>query len=1013
NNENRPVYEIDENHVYDESIPIILDTDPVIASAVVNPVLRRIINNVAALWRRGSTGGGHTEEVYVTGGAANAYTLTVPEPVPNSFLVQFHAAQTTEAINININGQGNRRIFASGTASPPASLLRVNSIWRVVDNGAALILVGGSQPLTTTQAQAEAGTFTGITLWTAQRVRQAINAVTNLISARVDSLESVVQGITTGKITLDPESPRPSLESITDPQAYTLYIVGTAPPEFFMHINGVWKSLGNPVDMSGLLRPATPTELGAVLLSNRTGSAAGSSVRALAVIEVVDAGVVDANAFLSEGIWVFFNISEAINFPAVVNWVGTNSAAQARLEVRRGHLNSNLGTRHTLTSGGGRSFTRRCMNEAGTTWTPWETHLTDARLTHQIPSDWNDLVDPGEYLFNGSVAAFRAALHGPDISPELTSGTIRCHTRVILTSTSGILQISTFHGPVSAGAVLQLLRSRDSVSWADWIRVATSNSLSRVWHSQMRHLTSLADNTQVYIANAGGGTADKRIAIPAFDPEKDVGRIFNWSMVNANSAVSPNLQVNQGAADVRQSIWYLGRLLTHTAPNRLVDIMPPGTIAPTIWDGERFQLLASPGENTEIPMVSSSSSHSSSAKAFSPSPDNFGETMPVNFVFAMRLNAGNTAAGLDATGFDAVGLPGSIPVRHLDGSIPTDRDGRTGTAIAGYHFVVIWTGTQFTVLNRIRPANELPDRRLDALEALMNGSGTPLEVIETTGTGTAYIINPSPAITAFEDGMTFRIFFHATNTGTSPTLALAGVPAEPGVSVVPIRQRAAATVHHNQIGAGTVFDVVMRGGSAILVGANELAQASISEIDAGTFTGMRNYRVVDLARMQRNTFLTGLNPALSGEITEGDRAIEAWGKVANFMRRFGRRSEFLNLHDYLSNDAKASGVTLLDTSFFRIDADGIVTIHVDFLTNGTISSGELFTNLPPEWLPALVGTLDHSRYTFTFSVSPGAMVPTIHYGHINLETGTLQVEVMHTAGMASFTLTHALVRAGA
>lgn len=121
---------------------------------------------------------------YTTSGSANNYTIT-PEPALAAYVtrrlyaVTFHAANTSNTVNINISGLGNRRVYQYGTTDPHIGQISTNSKWILEDTGSAFILVSAARPPVATQTEAEGGTDTAIREWTAQRIKQAATA-TNL-----------------------------------------------------------------------------------------------------------------------------------------------------------------------------------------------------------------------------------------------------------------------------------------------------------------------------------------------------------------------------------------------------------------------------------------------------------------------------------------------------------------------------------------------------------------------------------------------------------------------------------------------------------------------------------------------------------------------------------------------------------------------------------------------------------------------------------------------------------------
>ena len=84
----------------------------------------------------------------IMGGSANAYTLTMPgissldELVGKKLFVQFHAANTSTTVNIDVNGFGNRRLYVIGTTVPPIGRLAIDSQWIIEYDGTAFVMWG-------------------------------------------------------------------------------------------------------------------------------------------------------------------------------------------------------------------------------------------------------------------------------------------------------------------------------------------------------------------------------------------------------------------------------------------------------------------------------------------------------------------------------------------------------------------------------------------------------------------------------------------------------------------------------------------------------------------------------------------------------------------------------------------------------------------------------------------------------------------------------------------------------
>jgi len=100
-----------------------------------------------------------------TTGSANAYTLT-PTPQITSYqsgqrwLIRFHTANTSATVNVNISGRGNRRVYQYGTTNPIIGQIATGSVWELLDDGNALIMVAAHNAVLLTGAQTIAGVKT-------------------------------------------------------------------------------------------------------------------------------------------------------------------------------------------------------------------------------------------------------------------------------------------------------------------------------------------------------------------------------------------------------------------------------------------------------------------------------------------------------------------------------------------------------------------------------------------------------------------------------------------------------------------------------------------------------------------------------------------------------------------------------------------------------------------------------------------------------------------------------------
>ncbi len=103
----------------------------------------------SAWWKLASA----DSDVYVTGGSANAYTVTIPgissyaNMLNKVYNIQFHVASTSATVNINVNGLGNRRIYLYGTTTLPTSTyIAAGQVKSIAANATAFTFVDSCIP---------------------------------------------------------------------------------------------------------------------------------------------------------------------------------------------------------------------------------------------------------------------------------------------------------------------------------------------------------------------------------------------------------------------------------------------------------------------------------------------------------------------------------------------------------------------------------------------------------------------------------------------------------------------------------------------------------------------------------------------------------------------------------------------------------------------------------------------------------------------------------------------------
>lgn len=103
-------------------------------------------------------------------------------------------------------------------------------------------------------------------------------------------------------------------------------------------------------------------------------------------------------------------------------------------------------------------------------------------------------------------------------------------------------------------------------------------------------------------------------------------------------------------------------------------------------------------------------------------------------------------------------------------------------------------------------------------------------IYTTGGTSTAYTLTPTPALTALAAGQRFSVAFNATNTTTTPTLAISGLTAKS----IKLLSNAGAKVDPlvGQIPAGAGFDILYDGTDYILTGIRGYAAGDVIQVQS-------------------------------------------------------------------------------------------------------------------------------------------------------------------------------------
>ncbi len=155
----------------------------------------------------------------------------------------------------------------------------------------------------------------------------------------------------------------------------------------------------------------------------------------------------------------------------------------------------------------------------------------------------------------------------------------------------------------------------------------------------------------------------------------------------------------------------------------------------------------------------------------------------------------------------------------------------------------------------------------------------------TGGTTTAYTLTPAPALTALAAGQRFRVKFNATNTSTTPTLAISGLTAKnlkvyssAGAKADPAVGAFAANMLSDVEYDGTdmvVLDqlpIAAASASETVPGVSELATAA--EFNTGTDTG----RVITVKVARDNNVVLGTPVAATSGTSIDFTGIPAWAK---------------------------------------------------------------------------------------------------------------------------------------
>lgn len=142
-----------------------------------------------------------------------------------------------------------------------------------------------------------------------------------------------------------------------------------------------------------------------------------------------------------------------------------------------------------------------------------------------------------------------------------------------------------------------------------------------------------------------------------------------------------------------------------------------------------------------------------------------------------------------------------------------------GDLVSGTAYSIFYDGTQFQVANP--SASGVSSSQVQA---------QTFTAFTTTGTGTAYVLTPTPAISAYTAGLSFFITFNAAS-GAAPTLAISGVATPPSL----VKQNPDGS--YSNISAGD-FSINHRSRVTLLSATQAWVEELPPVIGYGTLTGL-------------------------------------------------------------------------------------------------------------------------------------------------------------------------------
>jgi len=148
-------------------------------------------------------------------------------------------------------------------------------------------------------------------------------------------------------------------------------------------------------------------------------------------------------------------------------------------------------------------------------------------------------------------------------------------------------------------------------------------------------------------------------------------------------------------------------------------------------------------------------------------------------------NANSTTINLDATG---------VVYFWMQGPYKIDIQTSLGASLAGW------------------PKDNIQGAYLtqNAADLVYAKISTPVQVYTTAGSGNAYTLTPTPAITAYTDGISFIGYANHTNTANDPTMNISGLGA---VNIVP--EGSGGSILKGQLVSGQLYNFVCYGGKVV------------------------------------------------------------------------------------------------------------------------------------------------------------------------------------------------------